>query len=84
MNSTMDTVTLHIDGRDMQAQKGKSILEAALAGGIYIPHLCHHPDLPSIGVCRLCIVEVDGGHPNPFLLNDGGERHDGLDQNRED
>jgi len=36
------------------------ILEAALDAGIYIPNLCHHPDLKPIGACRLCVVEVEG------------------------
>jgi len=55
-----EVIKLNIDGRDIETQKGKSILEAALDAGIYIPHLCHHPNLPPIGACRLCIVEVDG------------------------
>ena len=36
------------------------MLDAALEAGIYVPHLCHHPDLPPAGVCRLCVVEVEG------------------------
>jgi formate dehydrogenase beta subunit len=56
----LETVTLNIDGRDIRAKTEKSILECALAEGIYIPHLCHHPDLPPIGACRLCIVQIDG------------------------
>lgn len=53
-------VTLTIDGREVTAPAGTSVLEAALEAGIYIPHLCHHPDLPPGGVCRLCVVEVEG------------------------
>ena len=56
----MESVTLTIDGREINVPSGTSILEAALAEGIYIPHLCHHPDLPPIGSCRLCIVEIEG------------------------
>jgi formate dehydrogenase beta subunit len=56
----LETVRLNIDGRDIETEKGKSILEASLDAGIYIPHLCHHADLSPIGVCRLCVVEVDG------------------------
>ncbi len=55
-----ETVKLNIDGRDVETQKGKSVLDAALDAGIYVPHLCHHPDLPPIGACRLCIVEIEG------------------------
>jgi formate dehydrogenase beta subunit len=60
----LNTVTFGIDGRDIETQKGTSILDAALAAGIYIPHLCHHPDLPAINACGLCIVEIEGtGNP---------------------
>ncbi len=55
-----EIIKLNIDGRDVETPKGKSILDAALETGIYIPHLCHHPDLPPIGACRLCVVEVEG------------------------
>lgn len=54
------TIQLNIDGRDIEAQQGNSILEAALDADIYIPHLCHHPDLEPIGACGLCFVEVEG------------------------
>lgn len=56
----MESIKLKIDGRDVETQEGKSLLEASLDAGIYIPHLCHHPDLPPIGACRLCIVEIEG------------------------
>ena len=53
-------VAIEIDGKPLQVESGMNLLEAALQNGIYIPHLCHHPDLPDIGSCRLCIVEVEG------------------------
>ena len=56
----MSETTLSIDGREIAARPGATILEAALAADIYIPHLCHHPDLKPVGVCRLCLVEVEG------------------------
>ena len=56
----MEKPTLTVDGRRITAESGMTILEAALAAGIYIPHLCHHPDLKPVGVCRVCMVEVDG------------------------
>jgi len=40
-------VELTIDGKKIKAEEGQTILDAALGSGIYIPHLCHHPDLPS-------------------------------------
>lgn len=56
----METITLNIDGFRVETKKGKTVLQAALDAGIYIPHLCYHPNLPSAGACRLCVVEVDG------------------------
>ncbi|MBW2065122.1 MAG: FAD-dependent oxidoreductase [Deltaproteobacteria bacterium] len=53
-------MALHIDGKEIETEKGSSVLDAALEGGIYIPHLCHHPDLRPAGACRLCLVEVEG------------------------
>ena len=53
-------ISLTIDGRLVEAQAGTSVLDAALEAGIYVPHLCDHPDLPPYGVCRLCVVEIDG------------------------
>lgn len=49
-----------IDGKTIEAKVGQSVLDASLAAGIYIPHLCKHPDLEAAGECRLCSVEVDG------------------------
>ncbi|HIE04719.1 MAG TPA: 2Fe-2S iron-sulfur cluster binding domain-containing protein, partial [Candidatus Latescibacteria bacterium] len=40
-----DNVSLIIDGVEVTTEVGKTVLEAALENGIYIPHLCYHPDL---------------------------------------
>ncbi len=53
-------VKLHIDGHEIEAREGQSVLEAALAADIYIPHLCTHPDLPVQANCKLCVVNVEG------------------------
>ncbi|MBI1905664.1 MAG: FAD-dependent oxidoreductase [Rhodocyclales bacterium] len=60
-------VTLTIDGRKVEAPAGASVLNAAVAAGLYIPSLCAHPDLPPAGQrgagdsgCNLCLVEVEG------------------------
>ena len=53
-------VSISLDGVAVRAAKGSTVLDAALAAGIYIPHLCHHPDLEPVGVCRLCMVEIEG------------------------
>lgn len=56
----MEKVTLTIDDRPFEAEAGMTVLEAALAAGIYVPHLCYHPDLDPVGVCRLCMVDIGG------------------------
>ncbi|MFH1141492.1 MAG: formate dehydrogenase subunit alpha, partial [Chloroflexota bacterium] len=56
----MDQIALTIDGQKVMTGKGTSVLEAALGTGIYIPHLCHDPDLKPYGACRLCVVEIEG------------------------
>ncbi len=61
----MERIHLTIDGRSISAPKGATVLEASQSVGIYIPTLCHDPDLKPAGACRLCIVDIEGvrGHP---------------------
>ena len=53
-------IKLKIDGKEVEARPGTTVLNAALGAGIYIPHLCDHPDLKPAGACRLCLVELEG------------------------
>ena len=53
-------IRLTIDGKEVSAPAGATILEAARLSGIPIPTLCHHPALSNWGGCRMCVVEVDG------------------------
>ncbi len=55
----MNNVTITIDGLAITAEEGMTVLEAALANGLYIPSLCNHPDLEPAGLCRVCVVKVD-------------------------
>ena len=55
----MSEIHLQIDGIEVTAQEGMTILEAALSAGISIPTLCHHEKLEPFGGCRLCIVEIE-------------------------
>jgi formate dehydrogenase alpha subunit len=52
---------LVIDGLEVEVDAEMSIMEVARVNGIYIPHLCYHPDLEPVGACRMCMVDV-GGH----------------------
>lgn len=56
----MKNIRITIDEKEIVTQEGKKVLDCALESGIYIPHLCHHPDLPELGACRLCVVEYNG------------------------
>lgn len=53
-------VALVIDGKTVRVAPGSTVLEAAAAAGVDIPHLCHHPAFPPAGSCRLCAVEIEG------------------------
>ena len=58
----MDKVSLTINDVRVEAEKGSTVLQAAREAGIYIPTLCSRPDLSlSLGSCRLCVVEMEGG-----------------------
>ncbi|MBF0395454.1 MAG: (2Fe-2S)-binding protein [Desulfobacterales bacterium] len=50
-------INLKIDGVNIRAAKGTTVLDAAFEYGICIPNLCHVPNLSNIGACRICIVE---------------------------
>ncbi len=56
----VDTITLTINGNEIKAKKGTTVLEAALAADVYIPTLCYDANLSPYGACRLCIVEIEG------------------------
>jgi len=64
------TKWMNINGKRVVFEEGETILEVATKAGIYIPTLCARPDLPSIGACRLCIVDVEGSrtYPNSCTL----------------
>lgn len=55
----MSEILLQIDGKEVRAREGMTILEAARSAGIHIPTLCHHEKLEPFGGCRLCIVELE-------------------------
>ncbi len=50
--------SLTIDGRTVPFTEGQTIIQAALAAGVYIPHLCYHPEFKPHGSCKLCTVKV--------------------------
>jgi len=54
------TVTINLDGVDVEVLAGRPLIEAAQEAGTYIPRFCYHSRLEPAGVCRACLVEVEG------------------------
>ncbi len=61
----MEMVNLYINGKEVEAPAGSTIMQAADLAGIDIPRLCYDPDLSALGACRLCVVEVKGNRLLP-------------------
>jgi NADH-quinone oxidoreductase subunit G len=56
-----EQVTFTINGEEVQATAGDNLIEACEKAGTYIPRFCHHNRMNPVGMCRMCIVEVDMG-----------------------
>ncbi len=52
--------TFNLDGKTITFEPGQTILQAATAAGVFIPHLCYHPEFKPHGSCKLCTVKVNG------------------------
>ena len=60
MNAEGKTTSFQLDGETVPFEPGQTVMQAALAAGHYIPHLCYHPEFKPHGSCRVCTVEADG------------------------
>ncbi len=49
-----------LDGAEVAFEPGQTVMQAALAAGRYIPHLCYHPEFKPHGSCKVCTAKVDG------------------------
>ncbi|MCP4125470.1 MAG: 2Fe-2S iron-sulfur cluster binding domain-containing protein [Gammaproteobacteria bacterium] len=49
-----------IDHKQVPFEPGQTIMDAAMAAGIYIPHLCHNPEFHPHGSCKLCTIKING------------------------
>lgn len=54
-----EPITFTVDDKVVTAQPGQTVIEAAMAAGIYIPYLCYMPKMKPYGACRMCVVEVE-------------------------
>lgn len=55
-----DRETFLLDGEPTPFEPGQTVMQAALASGRYIPHLCYHPEFKPHGSCKVCTVKVNG------------------------
>ena len=65
----MSDIRMQIDGQEVSAEPGMTVLEAAQAAGISIPTLCHHHKLKPYGGCRLCMVEVASNNRTKLVVS---------------
>ena len=56
------TDTFLLDGQEVPFEPGQTVVQAALAAGRYIPHLCYHPEFKPHGCCKVCTCTVNGRH----------------------
>ncbi len=56
-----DPVTITVDGREIVAQSGELVIDACERNDAYIPRFCYHPRMEPVGMCRMCLVEIDTG-----------------------
>ena len=56
---TQNEIVVRIDGKDVKAKEGMTVLQAAQSADIFIPTLCFHQKLDPYGACRICTVEVE-------------------------
>ncbi|MBN1964547.1 MAG: (2Fe-2S)-binding protein [Anaerolineae bacterium] len=61
MSDQTNLVTLTIDGQEVTVPAGTTILDAARQAGIDVPVICYHEATTSNGLCRICVVDVNGG-----------------------
>jgi NADH-quinone oxidoreductase subunit G len=58
--ATSTQISITIDGRPVSARPDELLIAAAERAGTYIPRFCYHPRMEPVGMCRMCLVEVDG------------------------
>jgi NADH-quinone oxidoreductase subunit G len=59
-SATPEEISISLDGRSISAKPGEMLIAAAERAGTYIPRFCYHPRMEPVGMCRMCLVEVDG------------------------
>jgi NADH-quinone oxidoreductase subunit G len=60
-SGTTTSVSITVDGKPVECQPGELVIAAAEREGTYIPRFCYHPRMKPVGMCRMCVVEIDTG-----------------------
>ncbi len=61
MPETETSVAITVNGQAIEARQGELVIDAAERNGVYIPRFCYHHRMDPVGMCRMCLVEVDTG-----------------------
>src|SRR5579883_2748971 len=56
-----DELTITVDGIEIAARRGELVIAAAERAAVYIPRFCYHPRMRQVGMCRMCLVNIDTG-----------------------
>ena len=63
------TVSVTINGRSVEAKPGQLLIDACEQSGSFVPHFCYHPRMSPVGMCRQCIVEVEGPRGKSLVVS---------------
>ncbi|MFM7898246.1 MAG: 2Fe-2S iron-sulfur cluster-binding protein, partial [Actinomycetota bacterium] len=63
------TVSVTINGRAVEAKPGQLLIDACEHSGAFVPHFCYHPRMSPVGMCRQCIVEVEGPRGKALVVS---------------
>jgi NADH-quinone oxidoreductase subunit G len=53
-------ITITVDGMEMEGEKGDLLIRVAQEYGVYIPRFCWHPRMRPVGMCRMCLIQLEG------------------------
>jgi len=73
-----DPIKITVDGRQVEAARGEFVIAAAERAGVYIPRFCYHPRMRTVGMCRMCLVNIDGGRGPALTASCVAEVSDGM------
>ncbi|NNF65565.1 MAG: NADH-quinone oxidoreductase subunit NuoG, partial [Acidimicrobiia bacterium] len=73
-----ERITITVDGRDVEVSNGELLIQAAQDNGTYIPRFCWHPRMKPVGMCRMCLVEVDSPRGKRMVTSCTTPCNDGM------